>query len=140
MQIIVNTEDVVHESLDGEVVLVNLRNGRYYSLEDTGAELWEWLLAEGDAAQLVSRVSSKYRDSGEIEAGVTCFLESLVEEGLVALVPSDSAEAKRYPPASADAPVFQTPVLAKHVDMEGLLLLDPVHDVSERGWPDLKEQ
>ena len=138
MQIIVNSEDVVHESLDGEVVLVNLRNGRYYSLADTGAEFWEWILAEADAAHLIGQARSKYRAAGDIEVEVNRFLESLVAEGLVALAPGATTDARIYPPAPEDAPLFQPPVLATHVDMEGLLLLDPVHDVSERGWPEVK--
>ena len=30
---------------------------------------------------------------------------------------------------------FEAPKLSKYTDMEQLLLLDPVHDVDETGWP-----
>ena len=30
---------------------------------------------------------------------------------------------------------FAAPVLHKYTDMEDLLLLDPIHDVDESGWP-----
>jgi hypothetical protein len=33
-------------------------------------------------------------------------------------------------------PTFESPTLAKFTDMEDLLLLDPVHEVSpDQGWP-----
>ena len=30
---------------------------------------------------------------------------------------------------------YVPPVLEKFTDMQDLILLDPVHEVSERGWP-----
>jgi hypothetical protein len=34
-----------------------------------------------------------------------------------------------------DRPVFGQPVLEKFTDMADLLLLDPIHEVGEAGWP-----
>jgi hypothetical protein len=31
------------------------------------------------------------------------------------------------------------PVLNKYTDMQDLLLLDPIHEVDERGWPNSVE-
>lgn len=36
----VNTPQVVCETIDGEVVIVNLDKGIYYSLLKTGADIW----------------------------------------------------------------------------------------------------
>ena len=36
----VNTPPVIHELLDGEVIVVNLDTGTYYSIPGTGAEIW----------------------------------------------------------------------------------------------------
>lgn len=30
---------------------------------------------------------------------------------------------------------FEEPIFHKYTDMEDLLLLDPIHDVDETGWP-----
>lgn len=133
MQITLIAEDIVHESLDGEVVIVNLRNGRYYSLADVGATFWEQIVAGSHSSQLVAFARSRFADSGEIESEIDKFLKELAEEGLVQLSPGEAVIASVSVPA--DAPPFQAPVLGKHKDMEGLLLLDPVHDVSDQGWP-----
>ena len=34
---------------------------------------------------------------------------------------------------------YEHPVLQKYTDMEDLLLLDPIHDVDEAGWPARKQ-
>ena len=33
---------------------------------------------------------------------------------------------------------FEAPILNKYNDMQELLLLDPIHDVDEAGWPNTK--
>jgi hypothetical protein len=38
-------------------------------------------------------------------------------------------------PAPAERATFIAPVLAVYTDMQDLLLLDPIHDVDEIGWP-----
>jgi len=35
----------------------------------------------------------------------------------------------------ADNARFQPPTLNKYTDMRDMLLLDPIHDVGESGWP-----
>ena len=136
VQSTLNAEDIVHETLDGEVVIVNLRNGRYYSLADVGAAFWEQIVAGSQVSQLVAFARSRYADSGEIESETDKFVKELVEEGLVKLSPGEAAVVTVS--TSPDAPPFQAPGLAKHKDMEGLLLLDPVHDVSDQGWPSVQ--
>ena len=138
VQINLNADDIVHESLDGEVVIVNLRNGRYYSLADVGAEFWAQIVTGSQVSQLVASARSRYADDGQIEAEVDKFLQELVEEGLIRLSAGEAVLATAHP--APDAPPFQAPVLSKHKDMEGLLLLDPVHEVSDQGWPSVSAQ
>ena len=38
-------DQIVHETIDGETVVINLDSGSYYSLEGSGADLWSRLLA-----------------------------------------------------------------------------------------------
>ena len=42
------------------------------------------------------------------------------------------------PMASGGLPPFEPPTLSKYKDMQDMLLLDPVHDVEEAGWPEPK--
>ena len=48
----------------------------------------------------------------------------------------DAAVAPPNGSAPADAArVFEAPRLEKYTDMQDLVLLDPVHEVDEQGWP-----
>jgi hypothetical protein len=42
-------------------------------------------------------------------------------------------------PADVLPAAFVAPVLHKHTDMQDLLLLDPIHEVDETGWPSVKK-
>ena len=52
-------------------------------------------------------------------------LVSADEPGPAVLAPQNGTAARRY----------EAPALAKFTDMQELLLLDPVHEVDEAGWP-----
>lgn len=114
----IRTPQVVHETVDGEVVAIDFDTGSYYSLRGSAEVVWSALGNEAHPAEAVAAVAD-----GE-PAEVAAFLDQLVEEGLVE---------RTGPPADAnDAGLL---AFEKFSDMEELILLDPVHDVSEAGWP-----
>ena len=41
-------------------------------------------------------------------------------------------------PAHQARGAYRTPVLSIYTDMQDLLLLDPIHDVDQAGWPTRK--
>jgi hypothetical protein len=134
-----NTPHVVHEIIDGEAILVNMQTGRYYSASEIGAVVWGLIEAGAPVSAIVDRVAARYRGAREeIAAGIERFLAELEREGLIvphegAVAVGDGAGAGRdVPPAGAP---FVPPALRAYTDMEDLLLLDPIHDVDETGWP-----
>ena len=44
-------QQIKHETVDNEVIIINLENGNYYSLKDTGLYLWQALAGEPTEAQ-----------------------------------------------------------------------------------------
>lgn len=137
-----NNPNVIHEVIDGEAVLVSLETGSYYSIDNVGAAVWSHIEHGLSLPQIVEAIASQY--SGEqmqIENGVNQLVAQLQEEGLI--VPAEAAPANGSSVATngngqAKMP-FEPPVLHKYTDMEDLLLLDPIHDVDETGWPHLSE-
>jgi hypothetical protein len=135
----VNAPQVIHESIDGEVIVIDLGTGNYYSLKGSGAEIWDALGRAGTATQddLVNALGSRF-DSGreELEAGVASLVTEMLNEGLI--VPADSNAVALAPavddPGGAKA-AFEMPRLEKFTDMQDLVLLDPVHEVDATGWP-----
>ncbi|HDY70854.1 MAG TPA: PqqD family protein, partial [Nitrospirae bacterium] len=47
MRFRINKPHVINEIIDGEVVILNLDTGNYYSMDKAGADIWG--LIEGDA-------------------------------------------------------------------------------------------
>lgn len=136
----VNKPDVMHETIDGEVIAINLVSGNYYSFRGTGAQIWA--LVDDSGAQSVEEIAEAlaYRfgsPRSEIEDAVTRFLEDLAEEGLVAgaEAPDEARREPAEPPNGVPKLPFELPRVEKYTDMQDLVLLDPVHQVDDTGWP-----
>ena len=138
----VNSPKVVHEVFETEVVIINLGTGTYYSVDGVAADIWTRI----DGAmpgEIVEGLTARYETSaGDIETAVTRFLDELQREGLIVPDQADTDEKERPGRTAAGPerplPRFETPVLHKYSDMQDLLLLDPIHDVDDTGWPMLK--
>jgi hypothetical protein len=134
MRVTIDSPQIVHEAIDGEVVIVNFKNGRYYSLENVGAVVWDCLARGMTLPAIVAHLEARYEgDGAAITEGVNTFVTVLLKEGIV--VPADDAGAPAdspHPPApkngASDRPAFQPPAVTCYNDMEGLLLIDPVND------------
>ena len=147
----VNRPNVVCEAIDGEVVIVSLDSGYYYSLLGTGAEVWQGLEKQLSAESLVDCLAQRYsQNTDEIAESVHQFIAQLQQEALIVVDsattvdPAQQAEALAATKALLGDPVkpgtpFVAPAFEKFADMEDLLLLDPVHEVEEEaGWPQAK--
>jgi hypothetical protein len=137
----VNTPTVTHETIDGEAVIINLDSGNYYSLVETGSLIWALVDKGASASEVQDLVQQTYQGNAlDIDRGVQDLLTQLQQENLI--VPVDGApeanlsELKQILPSNGhEKPSFNPPSLNKYSDMQELLLLDPIHDVDEAGWP-----
>lgn len=137
----VNTPTVTHETIDGEAVIINLDSGNYYSLVEVGSFIWGLIENGVSANEVQNLVLQTYQGNAtDIDRGVQELLAQLQQENLI--VPVDgAAEAVDLNPAlpsnnnGHEKPSFNPPLLHKYSDMQELLLLDPIHDVDETGWP-----
>jgi Coenzyme PQQ synthesis protein D (PqqD) len=137
----VNAPEVIHETIDGEVIIINLASGNYYSVKGCGADMWD-VIRQSNATppQIVAAVAARFGNlAPEIETPVLRFLDELRNEGLIV---DDEASGESSPAVSFAAPNgpassrgFEPPVLEKYTDMQDLVLLDPVHEVGATGWP-----
>ena len=135
----VNTPTVTHETIDGEAVIINLDSGNYYSLVEVGSLIWGLVDKGASASEVQHAVLQTYHgDAADIDRGVQELLAQLQQENLI--VPVDGAGALDLTEAlsahnSHEKPSFNPPLLHKYSDMQELLLLDPIHDVDDAGWP-----
>ena len=135
----VNTPTVTHETIDGEAVIINLDSGNYYSLVDAGSFIWALVDKGASASELQELIQQSYEgDATDIDQGLQELLAQLQQENLI--VPVDGAPAVDLTDLTAShnghgKPSFKAPSLNKFSDMQELLLLDPIHDVDDAGWP-----
>jgi hypothetical protein len=128
-----NDRDVVCEVLDGEAIVIHLQSGTYYSMLASGADIWNGLLAGYSVDEITGRLARGVdSERARIVDEITKFASELVSEGLIIAIDANSArQLDDFKPAGE----FETPELQKYTDMQELLLVDPIHEVTEAGWP-----
>lgn len=131
----INHPRVVHETVDEETIVIDFETGAYYSL--TGVAHWIWFLLQQNQAvtTIIDQMTARYSgDQEEIDAAVRQFVGSLAQAELIVKM-----DALQSVVAIALAPAPQTPFtppfLEEQTDIQDLLLLDPIHEVSKQGWP-----
>ena len=139
MRFRVNSPNVIHETIEGEVILIDLKTGTYYSLRDAGAAVWQAIERGADEDEIQAALALRYEGSAdEMRDAVRRLVAELEGEGLIRAESAADAPAAGPAPSENGAPArkpFQPPVLEKHTDMQDLILLDPVHEVGAQGWP-----
>lgn len=135
----VNSPSIVSEVIDGEVVMINLDTGSYYSAGKTGAVVWEALARGASLGDIAGFVAARFDGKmDEIETAVAAFVEKLLTEQLIVADASLPPPALSAGPASGAKAAFQAPRIERYDDMRDLLLADPIHDVDQAGWPNLR--
>ncbi len=126
--------------------MVNLKSGSYYSLDKVGADVWDLLVQGSTMKEVTQGIAQRYDAlQAEVESAVHRLVEELMKEDLVAPVITEEAECPAepglpvHPATNMERLRFETPVLQKYTDMQDLLLLDPIHDVDETGWPNVRQ-
>jgi hypothetical protein len=136
----VNTPTVTHETIDGEAVIINLDSGNYYSLVDVGSFVWGLIEKGASASDVRNVILQNYLgNDAEVDRGVEELLVQLQQENLIVPVDGtgtlDLAQLESPSTNGHEKPSFIAPMLHKYSDMQELLLLDPIHDVDDAGWP-----
>ena len=139
----IRTPLTIHETVEGEVVMVNLETGNYYSLVGSDARIWASIERTATIAEIVADLRASFDAIADgVEDGVRSFLDELTREGLIVPMDGESEGCAELPlPMAAGRQPFEPPVLQKFTDMRELILLDPVHEVEEdKGWPHAKAE
>jgi hypothetical protein len=136
----VNTDSIVHEIVDGEAIIINLQTGTFYNTSGVGLDIWRLIGAGASMGQLVDAIAEAYQqDRVTAEAAIRGLTDQLLAEDI--LLCEAAATVVAAPRARLTAPAattFEPPRLDKHENLSDLLLLDPIHEVDEQGWPHRK--
>jgi len=132
----VDEREVIHETLEGEAVLVHLGTGTYFSLGGSAAEIWPLVVAGAGRDEILAEAVRRFEgEGGTIEQEVGDLLGQFLEHGLaVAAPPRELPDTMKH--ADGPATPYLAPRLEVFEDMQELLLLDPIHETNDDGWPE----
>ncbi len=126
----ISSSDIVAESFDGDIVVLDLASGKYFGFSDSGCAAWEALAAGVAVRELRSATSTL---GG---AAFDSFLSQLLEHEL--LTPRDDEAGGELTHELRDRIINakEAPEIFMFDDLADLFKADPIHDVEEQtGWP-----
>lgn len=78
--------EMVHSSIDGEVVMMSVDKGEYYGLNAMGSRIWELLEKPHSLEELCRELMSGFEvDQETCQAEVSRFLSEIADQKLVAV-------------------------------------------------------
>lgn len=133
-----NRPRFVDETVDGEALVMDMVKGNYYSCVGSSAFAWNALTAGVAPADVAAMVGERYGIAGDdATRDVDQFVATLVDEEMLVAVeaPPDAPADRATLEAKVPAGEYTVLALERFTDLADLILLDPVHDVTEVGWP-----
>lgn len=132
----INVPSVVYERFDNELVAIHMGTGVYHSMMGAATDAFVLLSEEATAAEMADVLATRYEaTSGEILAALQPFLDQLQKEQLIVPVEERKPRNPLRIAGNGGLLPFVAPTLEAFNDLEGLLLLDPIHEVDDEGWP-----
>jgi coenzyme PQQ synthesis protein D (PqqD) len=129
LRYVINAPDVVSEDFNGEVVILNLANGHYFSLRGIASSIWAAILA-GNAPESI--LASIAQQRPELLDASSTLLSRLMELGLMRPGTGENGTE----PLEDQAWSGESPQIEVFDDLAELIFADPIHDVDEQlGWP-----
>ena len=135
---VLNSSEISLERLNGEVVIISFNSGNYYSCVGSAADILSLVSKEVDRTLWKDIICSKYKINDLPVVEVELFIEECLKENIVLLVNS-KLEGMSDLPDDFTRNGWNTPTLKIYKDFQDLLLVDPIHDSSLTGWPELKD-
>jgi hypothetical protein len=127
------------ETIDGEVMILDLETGHYYNLSQSGALVWEFLETGARAGEIVEGLLARFEgEPDQIGRSVEKLLAEFMKDRLIAVVPEAADRGNFQVAGTAPRQPFSEPVFNKFTDLKELLLVDPIHEVDHAGWPRAK--
>ena len=132
----VASKDIVFESFDGEAVVLDLSNGKYFGFSDSGSGVWQALSSGVGAHALVGQAAG----GATIRvAELDSFISQLLEFGLLVRAADAAAQPISGALLAQLAGSSEPLKVDIHDDLADLILVDPIHEVEEPlGWPAVK--
>jgi hypothetical protein len=130
-------ENITQERLDGETIAINLVTGRYYSMSGPAADVFSGITSGTPFTVWWPAIQSVFGGTARAE-DLTDFFDALVEAGLICSTEEENSHTFALP-EDYERSRWTSPVLSEFEDLQDLILVDPIHDTSNLGWPHVRD-
>jgi len=135
----INDSKAISETIDGETIIINLETGFYYSVNKTATVIWNEIKNSNSIKNISQIFLNHFEvDINTAEKSVSEIIGLFLKDDLILELDSDIFPNIREQQTGIMKEIFIIPRIEKYDDMAGALLADPIHDVNEDGWPNLK--
>jgi hypothetical protein len=83
-----NVDNLIYELIDGEVVILNFKNGNYFTLDGLAVFFWQLILVSGESEVIEEEMYHLYSDTlsrEKIHTATEDFINEFVAEGLLVI-------------------------------------------------------
>jgi hypothetical protein len=134
-----NLENTSWERIDGEIIVISYNTGKYYSVNKQGSDLLyliEMKVKRELWYEILKLNFQNFAENSETTQKIDEFVEKCLNEKL--LTSGETNIEKVELPNDYTRDNWESPELRIFDDLTDILLIDPVHDTSLEGWPNLK--
>jgi hypothetical protein len=135
----INESKAISETIDGETIIINLETGYYYSVNKTATVIWNEIQKSNPVKNISQLILNHYEvDTDTAEKSIAEIIGLFLKDDLILELDSNVSPDVKEQETGAMKQKFIIPKIERYDDMARALISDPVHDVNEEGWPNLK--
>jgi len=126
------SSQVTFERIDGELILISMDSGKYYSATGTAADIF-YLIENKTPLNKFNEVLEKHFTHFD-DSEILSFVDKISSENLIEPCPQPNIDHVDLPD-DYQRGIWVSPSIIEFSDLQDLILVDPVHDASLNGWP-----
>jgi hypothetical protein len=135
----INESKAISETIDGETIIINLETGYYYSVNNTATIIWNEIKENRSIRSISQHFLNHYEvDTDTAEKSIAEIISFFLKDDLILELDSNGSPYFQEQKTGMMKQKFIMPRIERYDDMARALRSDPVHDVNEEGWPNLK--
>ena len=125
---------VAMERIEGELIIISMDSGKYFSASGPAADILFLIDAGKNLIEIQQELETLF-NSRIVKSEIETIIEFALKENLLELLTDDFAHSKSELPEDYMRTTWVTPNIVEFSDLQDLILVDPVHDASLKGWP-----
>jgi hypothetical protein len=135
----INESKAISETIDGETIIINLETGYYYSVNQSATIIWNEFHENNSFKNILNYFLDHYEVNADTATKhITDIISLLLKDDLIIELDSNFSPNIMERPVNIMKKTLIIPKIERYDDMARALRSDPVHDVKEDGWPNLK--